>query len=115
MRLFSPRKTTLLFVIRDKTRVRLSIPCQSLDTCMTFGCPKHFILFFEQTPLENLEPILREDIQKVLGLFAFLLYLNFLLFFFYQLLYILFCSNSCVVTDMGWCSKATSSQGYPIE
>ncbi|KAK4373844.1 hypothetical protein RND71_004521 [Anisodus tanguticus] len=37
MRLFSPRKTTLLFVIRDKTR----------------------------TPLENLEPVLREDIQKV--------------------------------------------------
>ncbi|KAI3515832.1 hypothetical protein L1887_14737 [Cichorium endivia] len=36
MRLFSPRKTTLIFVIRDKTR----------------------------TPLENLEPILREDIQK---------------------------------------------------
>lgn len=37
MRLFSPRKTTLLFVIRDKTR----------------------------TPLEYLEPILREDIQKI--------------------------------------------------
>ncbi|XP_010262124.1 PREDICTED: protein ROOT HAIR DEFECTIVE 3-like [Nelumbo nucifera] len=37
MRLFSPRKTTLLFVIRDKTR----------------------------TPLESLEPILREDIQKI--------------------------------------------------
>ncbi|THU62517.1 hypothetical protein C4D60_Mb01t05970 [Musa balbisiana] len=37
MRLFSPRKTTLLFVIRDKTK----------------------------TPLENLEPILREDIQKI--------------------------------------------------
>ncbi|CAI9297393.1 unnamed protein product [Lactuca saligna] len=34
--LFSPRKTTLIFVIRDKTR----------------------------TPLENLEPVLREDIQK---------------------------------------------------
>ncbi|KAH7545630.1 hypothetical protein FEM48_Zijuj01G0113800 [Ziziphus jujuba var. spinosa] len=37
MRLFSPRKTTLLFVIRDKTK----------------------------TPFELLEPILREDIQKV--------------------------------------------------
>ncbi|KAI3806833.1 hypothetical protein L1987_22748 [Smallanthus sonchifolius] len=37
LRLFSPRKTTLLFVIRDKTR----------------------------TPLENLEPVLREDIQKI--------------------------------------------------
>ncbi|KAF3450156.1 hypothetical protein FNV43_RR06236 [Rhamnella rubrinervis] len=37
MRLFSPRKTTLLFVIRDKTK----------------------------TPLELLEPILREDIQKI--------------------------------------------------
>ncbi|KAM4101399.1 hypothetical protein ACJW30_05G140600 [Castanea mollissima] len=37
MRLFSPRKTTLLFVIRDKTK----------------------------TPLELLEPVLREDIQKV--------------------------------------------------
>ncbi|KAK6150198.1 hypothetical protein DH2020_017723 [Rehmannia glutinosa] len=37
MRLFSPRKTTLLFVIRDKTK----------------------------TPFEYLEPILREDIQKV--------------------------------------------------
>ncbi|KAK7303534.1 hypothetical protein RJT34_14441 [Clitoria ternatea] len=37
MRLFSPRKTTLLFVIRDKTK----------------------------TPLEHLEPILREDIQKI--------------------------------------------------
>ncbi|XP_057797183.1 protein ROOT HAIR DEFECTIVE 3 [Salvia miltiorrhiza] len=37
MRLFSPRRTTLMFVIRDKTR----------------------------TPLENLEPILREDIQKI--------------------------------------------------
>ncbi|KAI8564527.1 hypothetical protein RHMOL_Rhmol03G0188500 [Rhododendron molle] len=37
MRLFSPRKTTLLFVIRDKTK----------------------------TPLEHLEPVLREDIQKV--------------------------------------------------
>ncbi|CAM8957342.1 unnamed protein product [Rhodiola kirilowii] len=37
MRLFSPRKTTLMFVIRDKSR----------------------------TPLENLEPILREDVQKI--------------------------------------------------
>ncbi|KAL5568197.1 hypothetical protein UlMin_024772 [Ulmus minor] len=37
MRLFSPRKTTLMFVKRDKTR----------------------------TPLENLEPVLREDIQKI--------------------------------------------------
>ncbi|CAN1221474.1 Protein ROOT HAIR DEFECTIVE 3 homolog 2 [Linum grandiflorum] len=37
MRLFSPRKTTLLFVIRDKTK----------------------------TPLEYLEPILREDVQKI--------------------------------------------------
>ncbi|GLU22410.1 hypothetical protein SLE2022_384880 [Rubroshorea leprosula] len=37
MRLFSPCKTTLMFVIRDKTR----------------------------TPLENLEPVLREDIQKI--------------------------------------------------
>ncbi|WOK99173.1 protein ROOT HAIR DEFECTIVE 3 [Canna indica] len=37
MRLFSPRKTALLFVIRDITK----------------------------TPLEKLEPILREDIQKI--------------------------------------------------
>ncbi|KAK8931026.1 Protein ROOT HAIR DEFECTIVE 3 [Platanthera zijinensis] len=37
MRLFSPRKATLLFVIRDKTK----------------------------TPMEKLEPILREDIQKI--------------------------------------------------
>ncbi|CAI9114324.1 OLC1v1015027C1 [Oldenlandia corymbosa var. corymbosa] len=37
MRLFSPRKTTLMFVIRDKTK----------------------------TPLESLEPILREDVQKI--------------------------------------------------
>nr|GEV70739.1 protein root hair defective 3-like [Tanacetum cinerariifolium] len=37
LRLFSPRKTTLMFVIRDKTR----------------------------TPLEILEPVLREDIQKI--------------------------------------------------
>ncbi|KAM0041212.1 putative P-loop containing nucleoside triphosphate hydrolase [Helianthus debilis subsp. tardiflorus] len=37
LRLFSPRKTTLMFIIRDKTR----------------------------TPLENLEPVLTEDIQKI--------------------------------------------------
>ncbi|OVA12385.1 RHD3/Sey1 [Macleaya cordata] len=37
MRLFSPRKTTLLLVIRDKTK----------------------------TPLEHLEPVLREDIQRI--------------------------------------------------
>eukprot|EP00249_Psilotum_nudum_P021401 c28095_g1_i1 orf=376-2871(-) len=37
MRLFTPRKSTLLFVIRDKTK----------------------------TPLEVLEPILREDVQKI--------------------------------------------------
>ncbi|GMH16016.1 hypothetical protein Nepgr_017857 [Nepenthes gracilis] len=37
MRLFSPRKTTLMFVIRDKTK----------------------------TPFEILEPILRQDIQKI--------------------------------------------------
>ncbi|KAL0537490.1 hypothetical protein IC582_026468 [Cucumis melo] len=36
MRLFSPRKTTLMFVIRDKTR----------------------------TPLKNLKPVLREDVKK---------------------------------------------------
>ncbi|KAK2394523.1 Root hair defective 3 GTP-binding protein (RHD3) [Trifolium repens] len=46
IRLFSPRKTTLLFVIRDKTK----------------------------TPLEILEPILRENIQKVF-------FINFLNFF----------------------------------
>ncbi|WOK91769.1 protein ROOT HAIR DEFECTIVE 3-like [Canna indica] len=44
MRLFSPRKTTLLFVIRDRTR----------------------------TPLEHLEPVLREDIQKACSIFSFL-------------------------------------------
>ncbi|KAK1437364.1 hypothetical protein QVD17_03155 [Tagetes erecta] len=37
LKLFSPRKTTLIFVIRDQTR----------------------------TPLENLEPVLREDIQRI--------------------------------------------------
>ncbi|KAF8092028.1 hypothetical protein N665_0427s0009 [Sinapis alba] len=37
LRLFSPRKTTLLFVIRDKTK----------------------------TPMDRLEPVLREDIQKI--------------------------------------------------
>nr|GEW12087.1 protein root hair defective 3-like [Tanacetum cinerariifolium]GEY27004.1 protein root hair defective 3-like [Tanacetum cinerariifolium] len=37
MRLFSPRKKTLIFVIRDKTKM----------------------------PLANLEPVLREDIQKI--------------------------------------------------
>ncbi|MCH87157.1 ROOT HAIR defective 3 GTP-binding family protein, partial [Trifolium medium] len=37
MRLFTPRRTTLLFVIRDKTK----------------------------TPLKNLDRILREDIQKI--------------------------------------------------
>ncbi|KAF3486178.1 hypothetical protein F2Q69_00055300 [Brassica cretica] len=37
LRLFSPRKTTLLFVIRDKTK----------------------------TPMDLLEPVLREDIQKI--------------------------------------------------
>ncbi|XP_020575256.1 protein ROOT HAIR DEFECTIVE 3-like [Phalaenopsis equestris] len=37
MHLFCPRKTTLLFVIRDKTK----------------------------TPLEHLEPVLREDIQRI--------------------------------------------------
>ncbi|XP_024402965.1 protein ROOT HAIR DEFECTIVE 3 [Physcomitrium patens] len=37
MRLFSPRKTTLMFVVRDKTR----------------------------TPMEILEPILREDVRKI--------------------------------------------------
>ncbi|XP_021827163.1 protein ROOT HAIR DEFECTIVE 3-like, partial [Prunus avium] len=37
MQFFSPRKSTLIFVIRDMTK----------------------------TPLENLEPILREDIQKI--------------------------------------------------
>ncbi|GJP31938.1 hypothetical protein CLOM_g16436 [Closterium sp. NIES-68] len=37
MRLFTPRKATLLFVIRDKTK----------------------------TPMETLEPILREDIEKI--------------------------------------------------
>uniref|UniRef100_A0A9I9DKB9 GB1/RHD3-type G domain-containing protein n=1 Tax=Cucumis melo TaxID=3656 RepID=A0A9I9DKB9_CUCME len=37
MRLFSPRKTTLMFVIRDKTR----------------------------TPLKNLKHVLREDVKKV--------------------------------------------------
>lgn len=36
-RLFSPRKTTMMFVVRDKTR----------------------------TPMEILEPILREDVQKI--------------------------------------------------
>jgi len=37
MRLFSPRKTTMMFVIRDKTK----------------------------TPMEILEPILRDDVQKI--------------------------------------------------
>ena len=37
MRLFSPRKTTMMFVIRDKTK----------------------------TPMEVLEPILRDDVQKI--------------------------------------------------
>ncbi|PPD75890.1 hypothetical protein GOBAR_DD27177 [Gossypium barbadense] len=49
MRLFSPRKTTLMFVIRDKTRRVYSY--SSIPSL--------------QTPLENLEPVLREDIQKI--------------------------------------------------
>ncbi|KZV58800.1 protein ROOT HAIR DEFECTIVE 3 [Dorcoceras hygrometricum] len=77
MRLFSPRKTTLMFVIRDKTRV--------LSSCFSFKDVQNqllqefgglvlmkeilnsVILFCValQTPLENLEPVLREDIQKI--------------------------------------------------
>ncbi|XP_012856708.1 PREDICTED: protein ROOT HAIR DEFECTIVE 3 homolog 1-like isoform X1 [Erythranthe guttata] len=63
MRLFSPRKTTLIFVIRDKTR----------------------------TPLENLEPVLREDIQKV-----FLMQLlNICLMYFITVGLISSCSSFC--------------------
>lgn len=66
MRLFSPRKTTLLFVIRDKTKV---VNCFNL-ICSSIALIIHefwltSIVIFEQTPLENLEPVLREDIQKV--------------------------------------------------
>ncbi|MBA0552018.1 hypothetical protein Golob_022861, partial [Gossypium lobatum] len=56
MRLFSPRKTTLMFVIRDKTRVGFS------DVNEVYG---FLTVPFLQTPLENLEPVLREDIQKI--------------------------------------------------
>jgi hypothetical protein len=66
MRLFSPRKITLLFVIRDKTKVYTLYP---LFECIllfyiSFNDLSGFLLF-TQTPLEILEPILREDIQKV--------------------------------------------------
>lgn len=40
MRLFSPRKTTLLFVIRDKTKVHLSDPDNNLE-----GAVKHLLPF----------------------------------------------------------------------
>ena len=67
MRLFSPRKTTLLFVIRDKTKVKISFFTQNIGS--SFFSNRYVIaidiLFHEQTPLESLEPILREDIQKV--------------------------------------------------
>nr|GEZ34826.1 protein root hair defective 3 [Tanacetum cinerariifolium] len=53
LRLFIPRKTTLMFVIRDKTRT----PLENLEPDLREDIQK--------TPLENLEPDLREDIQKV--------------------------------------------------
>lgn len=103
MRLFSPRKTTLMFVIRDKTRVctfLLVFLCHSLKwkQCwlhllfifeyVTLFCffgirlfqyglsffIVHLSLFCLQTPLENLEPVLREDIQKVSDLVRYLLF-----------------------------------------
>lgn len=69
MRLFSPRKTTLLFVIRDKTKVQFSFLCHNLKNFPLSFLHDLIVHFFplacEQTPLENLEPVLREDIQKV--------------------------------------------------
>lgn len=70
MRLFSPRKTTLLFVIRDKTKVHFSFiiigkGVSFLLTILTCFDYAFFLFSLFQTPLENLEPILREDIQKV--------------------------------------------------
>ncbi|CAN1827191.1 Protein ROOT HAIR DEFECTIVE 3 [Linum perenne] len=62
LRLFSPRKTTLMFVIRDKSKVFLSISFIN-RTCFSSNDACNLTIF--QTPLENLEPVLREDIQKV--------------------------------------------------
>lgn len=75
MRLFSPRKTTLLFVIRDKSKVCNS--CSFLDNAPLCSIPLSYNVFrcfwmSMQTPMENLEPILREDIQKVIFPFNFL-------------------------------------------
>ncbi|KVH94233.1 Root hair defective 3 GTP-binding, partial [Cynara cardunculus var. scolymus] len=74
MRLFSPRKTTLIFVIRDKTRVSV-VYLSSILLCRSFNILYiksssanplgHNLELIGPTPLENLEPVLREDIQKI--------------------------------------------------
>jgi hypothetical protein len=85
MRLFSPRKTTMLFVIRDKSRVMTCYVAAMLINCYNsfFSFSSLIICIFlinvslfgfKQTPLENLEPILREDIQKVCVDLTFLLF-----------------------------------------
>ena len=64
MRLFTSRKSTLLFVIRDKTKVCIRF---FLFTSPYVKFMKNLILFYylNQTPLDVLERILREDVQKV--------------------------------------------------
>lgn len=64
LRLFTHRKTTLLFVIRDKTKVSRK---DGYFAFLYHAIFRVLIIFLTsmKTPLEYLEPILRDDIQKV--------------------------------------------------
>jgi hypothetical protein len=74
MRLFSPRKTTLLLVVRDKTKVS-TVPQSEIhkfrylfcSLVLSAGLTFLYALFCLslQTPLEYLTQALREDLQKV--------------------------------------------------
>lgn len=112
-RLFSPRKTALLLVIRDKTKVR-TVPETEMhkfvvlflypdmlswsDFCCALFCSSL------QTPLEHLAQALKEDIQKVLMSY-------FLRTFLFPFVILQSSSFLLFIPDMGFCLQTRSLQG----
>ena len=109
MRLFSPRKTTLLLVIRDKTKVCATESSFFLYFCsLIFSvCLTFLVLWFFmclQTPLEYLTQALKEDIEKVVMLYFLLTC--------FPLCHVAMLINHCLLlSDMGLCSETRSLQG----
>jgi len=106
MRLFSPRKTTLLFVIRDKTKVYTLLPLMRM--CPVLYYYIHWFTMFLAFCTDSVGKFgAYSERRYSKGDFSLIFLL--LSFIWFLVLFTIVCKHEMNSSDLGWSSKTSSS------